>query len=1207
MSPVSVDNPPTRNLNPQLNSQSSGQSNAGGKDPFEGVTVPSSASGAARFSVTEEKQTAGSPDLKAQKAKLEAGLKAEQVIVANQKHQLSGAELLQKYDQYKPSALQIGTVATELLNKKDSDVFIPPETTEGTSGAYKQAVTKDYLLARKIILKSLSNALNQYEKGDPSAFVAWIKTWMPFIFSDGDGCMYNKTLNKTQNSCASGSLIDKAALRLTTWVTHMLGGKTAINSQRVSVLANMSVQGSEGPGTIHNGKSYPSYRTVSQISDCFDEVGIYSHRDPLFGALDIVGLGGAIKHKAGEPLKLSDKVIQFSEIVDEMNRTNNYLNKFNEIMKVKGLRVLEYKSLPEYLVSTRDESKLEHYLKFTDLTEQAFKLKWSDQKYAQELKALNIPMSSKHKELLAALEDPKNTDINIKTFSAALRYGKIVCFVPHAIDPYNIIDEQAKLDLIKLTVKGLRSPELKDFLFTKYNIPKDKDVFNINGISASHIDFSGQDPVNTITGEVYRDFNALADGLEEAKIKGIAAKGSPEQIIKIIANTPNPYCEITVNESKANFEAPSGFLVASGDSKSDKDLLAYGLLSGGAAFIARGQIDVNKHIGGALLDLLTTERFKDHEFALQEISPGKFKFLKTDEEIDRKPLIDKLIQHYTNPADPRISQQKTVTLNDAMWGGIWGEVIREIAAKYNKPELLAGLKEIVGLKDPSKPSLEVDPNAPWVKEFQEKRNVTDVSTPLIPRLWEMIQEENEEKGGNLKPFAERSPLHGIIAKIPLLGPVISLDRPTKSFKTSINLIIGGLLAGGLISGAATIAGNTQGEKLGMGIQKWTGRFQALFTGIALYMMTPHKFTLKPVGKLIEESASFIKDSVGSGLAGAMSYVGAGGVAVNGGMNNSLNIDSYVDRKGKESASYKAFKNPDEFYDIRIASSRLTDQRRKDLNYFRTEFMGGNLSKIPLLGEFVATVIPDLKMFLTMAKQFFTERGLREGVLKNMLPGSNHGIGAKMGKNNGMAYVAPHSEPHVFAGVVAATVFASVSGVLAKIFKADTAAKVLTGLSNVLPSIALVNHAKTAALNIDGEMTRFTDRYGEQMKFSPQVASKWQMIGGYMAGLGGLGLAMGEKNSITHKFHNLFQIVNKLGYAAFFKGFLEEMIPTIDNHVITNTQHQHETYIQNRPFNHLSKPEAELVTKLAMGENAANNIVSTQTNKAKLKQPALLQK
>lgn len=1192
MPPVNVDNNPSKNSNPQLSGKSSGQPNAGRQDPFEGVTIPENAGGAAQFSAAKDAKTAGSPDLKAQKAQLEAGLKAEQVIVANQKHQLGGAELLQKYDQYKPSALQIGTVATELLNKKDSEVSIPLETTEGTSGTYKQDVTKDYLLARKIILKSLSNALNQYDKDDPSAFGEWMKRWTPFISTDGDGCVYNKTLIKTQNSCSSGSLIDKAALRLTIWATHMLGGKTAINSQRVSVLANMSVQGSEGPGPVHNGKSHPSYRTVSQISDCFDEVGIYNHRDPLFGALNIVGLGGAIKHKASEPLKLNDKVIQFSEIVDEMNRTSNYLNKFNEVMKGKGLRVLEYKSLPEYLVGTRNESKLEDYLKFTDLTEQAFKLKWSDHKYAQELKALNIPMSSKHKELLAALEDPSNTAVNIKTFSAALRYGKIVCFVPHAIDPYNIIDEQAKLDLIKLTVKSLRSPELKDFLFTKYNIPKDKDVFNINGISASHIDFSGEDPKNTITGEVYKDFNALADGLEEAKNKGIAPKGSPEQVIKIIANTPNPYCEITANTSKADIDAPPGFLMASGDSPSDKELLAYGLLSGGAAFIARGQIDVIKHIGGALLDLLATERFKDHEFAIQQISPGKFKFLQTGEEIDRKSLIDKLIKHYTNPADPRISQQKTVTLNDAMWGGIWGEVIREIATKYNKPELLAGLKEIVGLKNPSKASLEVDPNAPWVKEFQEKRNVTDSSTPLIPGLWEMIREENQEKGGNLKPFAERSPLHSIIAKIPLLGPVISLDRPTKSFKTSINLIIGGLLAGGLLSGAATIAGNTQGEKLGMGIQKWTGRFQALFTGIALYMMTPHKFTLRPVGKIIEESASFIKDSVGSGLAGAMSYVGAGGVAVNGGMNNSLNIDSYVDRKDevKDSPSYKAFKNPDEFYDIRIASSKLTDQRRKDLNYFRSEFMGGNLHKIPLLGEFVATVVPDLKMFLTMAKQFFTEPGLRTGVLKNMIPGSNHGIGAKMGKNNGRAYVAPHSEPHVFAGVVAATMFSAMSGVLAKIFKADTAAKVFTGLSNVLPSIALINHAKTAALNIDGEMTRFTNRYGEQMIFSPGKASFWQNLGGIMVGFGGAGLAMGEKNSITHKLHNWFQIVNKLGYAAFFKGFLEEMIPTIDNHVITNTQHQHETYIQNRPFNHLSKPEAELVTKLAMGENAANKIV-----------------
>ena len=92
MPPVNVDNP-SKNLNPQLSGQSSGQSSAGRKDPFEGVTVPNSASGAAQFSVTEEKETAGSPDLKVQKAQFEANLKTNQNILqelVNQRPELSG-------------------------------------------------------------------------------------------------------------------------------------------------------------------------------------------------------------------------------------------------------------------------------------------------------------------------------------------------------------------------------------------------------------------------------------------------------------------------------------------------------------------------------------------------------------------------------------------------------------------------------------------------------------------------------------------------------------------------------------------------------------------------------------------------------------------------------------------------------------------------------------------------------------------------------------------------------------------------------------------------------------------------------------------------------------------------------------------------------------------------------------------------------------
>ena len=53
MPPVNVDNP-SKNLNPQLSGQSSGQSSAGPKDPFEGVIIPDSPSGAAQFSAKKD-------------------------------------------------------------------------------------------------------------------------------------------------------------------------------------------------------------------------------------------------------------------------------------------------------------------------------------------------------------------------------------------------------------------------------------------------------------------------------------------------------------------------------------------------------------------------------------------------------------------------------------------------------------------------------------------------------------------------------------------------------------------------------------------------------------------------------------------------------------------------------------------------------------------------------------------------------------------------------------------------------------------------------------------------------------------------------------------------------------------------------------------------------------------------------------------------
>jgi hypothetical protein len=1174
MPTVSADNPSARNLNPQLSSQSSGQSNAGGKDPFEGLTVPKSPSEAARFSVREEAKTAGSPSLEQQKANLEARTKNTATIatLANQMPELSDyKEILQKYEKDKPSWQAIAAVAKKLLAIPDTAIPVLSETTEGTFGNFRKEVIEDYKLTRKIILNALSKAETI---GD------FVKIIFPL---DGDGNIYNKTLIKTQNSDSSGSLVDKVALRLLIWVSHMLNGGVAINSQRVSVFANMSVQGSEGPGVVHEGKVKESFRSVSQISNCYDEVGIYDHKDPLFNVLNMIGLGSAVIHKPGQVLKLDDKLVQFSEIIDEMNRTHGFLDKFNALMKEKGLRVLEFKSIPEYLMSTRGESKLEDYLDFTALTEKAFKEKWTDQRYAQELKSLNIPMSPKHKELLAALEDPNNKDINLKTFSTALRYGKIVCLVPHFIDPYNILDEDAKSQLINLIVKTLRSPELKDFLATKYSFPKDQDIFNINNISASHIDFSGKDPINTKTGERYTDFNQLADALTKDEREGRTTKATPNQALKIIANTPNPYLEFTTATNKQDglstieaAKANNEFLLGGGDSPSDKLLLAHSLLAGGAALVARGQIDFEEDIGGALIDLLITEPYKGHEFALEKLGPGKYKIKASGEELDHKSLTKKLIEHYTNPNDPRMVRQKTVNLNDAAFGG----VMLELAQALKIP----GLQDVVGLKDPSKFSLEVDEKAPWVNQFQEKRNVASISTPLIPGLWEDVHAENQAKGGNIKPFAEISPVHKLIASLPIIGPLMSMDRPAQSFQNIFKFITTGLLAGGSIAAASTLMGNKSGEQAGMNIQKWVSRIQAGVVGLSFYIMTPHKFTPKLFGKLIEVGSTFLKQSVFGDLLGSLSNIHAAGIAVNDGVNNCLNIDAYTDSKQPDSLSKKAFKDQT-FHTIRTASTKLTEQRRKDLNYFKADFLGGALSKLGPIGDFISGIVPDAKMALTMAGQFFSEPGLRMGVLKNIfLPGS-HGVGERMGKNNGQKYTTLASEPHLYAAVAASTVVTSFLGLVSHKLKLTTLSRVISGVANFLPSVALINHAKTSAVNVDGEMTRYTDRHGAQRKFSPQDASRWQLAGGYLTGITSLFTSLAEKNPLTHKLHILAKVGNKIGWGLFFNGLFKGLLPVIDNNEITVVQHQGK-YIKNQEFNKLTPDERKLVTQMATAQNNA---------------------
>lgn len=1119
-----------------------------------------------------EAKTASAPALLDDKAKLEKSItrtpNMEQVNNPDANNQLHSADdIVAFYTKNKPSWQKVAKAASELLKKSDSEIPILPQTLDGTMGDFRKTVVEDYKKARKIILKALDKSND-------------IQDFVKLVFSlDGDGNVFNKTLLKTQNSDSSGSLTDKLALRMLVWVVHQLGGEVAINSQRVSITANMSVQGSEGEDIFHNGEIHPSYRTPSRISDCFDELGIYGPKDPLFNLIQMIGLGSAVMHEPGKVLKLNDKVIKFSEIVDAMNQHHGFLDKFNEIIKEKGLRVLEYKALPEYLTGTKGESKLEDYLRFTDLTEKALKAKWSDQKYAQAFKNLNIPLSEKHKTLLKELEDPNNTDINTKTFSAALRYGKIVCMVPHAIDPHNVLDETSKLKLIKLIVKTLRSPEIKDFLAKKYNFAKDKDIFNINNISAEHIDFSGDNPKNTLSGEVYTDFNRLADSLEDDQKAQKTTVASEEQALKIIANTPNPYLEFTTATNKedvlpgiAECKANNMFQIGGGDSPSDKTLMAHTLLTGGAAFIARGQIEEERDLADGLISLLLKDKYAEHEFALEEIAPQKYKFIHSGEEIDDKSLRKKLISHF----EDNIVRNRNVPLNSSMFGG----VMLELAQALN----IKGLDKVVGIKDPNKFSLDVNMDAPWVKEFlNNKKDKADISTPLLPGLWEDVKQENIDKGGNKIPFSERGDLQKLISKIPGFGPLISMEKPGPAFQKLFTIVMGGLFAGGLVGMTGVLGGNKGAEKAGVGIQRWAYRLQTLAAGTSFYLMTAHKFTLKSIGEgfgLL--STLFPKGSPLEGILRPLCEINMAGLANQGEVKNSLNIDAYLDAKDPNPASKAAFKNPDKFYNIRVAATEHNEARKEGIRYFQREFMGGALSKLGGVGEFIAHVVPDIQMWLTMTKEFFTEPGLRKGVIKNLMPSGNHGIGARMGKNNGMPYTAPHSEPHLLAATASLTAGSALASLAANKAKVHWLGNIFESIANVLPSLGLINHAKTAALNIGGEQTRFTDRHGQQRTFSPQKAAKWQLAGSYLMALGGAGRGLTDENTITHKLHMLSGFIQNIGLGFLVKGLAEEFVPEVDNNEIVQAQHNGR-YVAGQDFNKLDSKQVSLVKRIGGGD------------------------
>ena len=539
-----------------------------------------------------EAKTANAPELLDTKTKLEKSItktpdmekvnKPDSIIHQTGVGNEYTEELHYQYLLKAPTIEQQIKAAKKLLAIPKEQVAIPKELFEGVDKAQAETDKQNYLKFREQYLTAKSKGM---------AFE---------ISQDADGNKTVKTVANTQGTDHTSAFAEKAALRLPLWVNSLLNANTGdgdrgflsllrkavkrgtnfINTMRPAILSNPSAFAPEGPDLLKDGKYNPTYRSLNHVSSAWREHGIANLKDPLAKTLGMVGLGGVIRHVPGEKLYMDPKVIQFSKVFEFLNKEFNFLDRFEKLIKDNGSRVLEYKSVPSYLMDTNGESSLEDWIKISDLYEEADAKNYSDEKFITEFEKLGVPLDKKNERLFERLKDPSDTDITRKTFFGALRYAKIISLVPHAINGHYQIDERSKLGLIQLIGSSLNHPKTREYLAAKHGIDKNANILNINNKRTDHLDFTGKFPKDTKTGKVYdKDSADLIDDLKNN------APDTPtndlDSVFKIVENK-NPYFELVPvgDKERANkdldlstFYKENKFLITSGDSPSDSGLI----------------------------------------------------------------------------------------------------------------------------------------------------------------------------------------------------------------------------------------------------------------------------------------------------------------------------------------------------------------------------------------------------------------------------------------------------------------------------------------------------------------------------------------------------------------------------------------------------------------------------------------------------------
>jgi hypothetical protein len=971
---------------------------------------------------------------------------------------------------------ELKQLAEERLKRPEAQIPIPDEIYLGAKGwgvsrEETQRVTQNYLQRRKLILSMLAEGR------------------VPFISTDADGTVSMKTQKKVEDSRSIGSLHDKHYLRLLVKALDLIGGKLEVNTARTGAIAGPSIMGTEGPAFKDEHGKWVNPRIASEISSILHELGIHNLNNPdnqrIFKALTVNGLSGSVIHRPdGSPLEIKESAIRYGLFLDELNKLNNiegaprgFLEKLEDIIsdadndgvhKEKNpLRVLEFKSIPRGLLDNK--LSVEQWLNFSDTATRARKEKWDSRKFADAIKALQLPLQAKY----AALLDPNDPELEIK-FTTAMRDGFIVCLTPHAMDAYTTIDDEKKLEMYKYFARFARSPEARAWANKNYGVPIGEDLFTVNGKGVSHIDF--ETLTNTKTSEKYPSLEAFIDDLDKTGQK----PKNPNSIFAKIIENKQPYCEIAPDSDKSDvLPARKTVLeknyavIGAGDSPgSDATLLGQAIIDEGAGFVVRGLMTDQK-VGAAIAELLTKEKNQWHEFAMEDLGKNEkdepvYRRRATDEVKTRSEWAEILSKHFQD----RISRASNIHQNNVFNAAIFSELLE------GNPEF----------------SLKMPEKAGWAQDSIENKSTRDLSTPDVGLAKKIAGNETYEKAPGSK-----AGLVALVAALPFLRN-LKVENLGPLFDKLFHFNSKALAAGGVFGVVAKLLGAEGLMQKAKYLERFAFGLNSLTSGIARgLMLSPHKFPWQFNGEMIGFVSTFFKqNSIFGQTLRALANSVLIGRGVEECMKDGINLDDPADDKAKAEIKEKFGDHYNEYGNVRKLNTRHTRARNEDVRHLKFEFMGGLLAKAGPVGDMVARSLADLWRALILSKEFLTVKALRQGFFETLFTKKGTGF-SKISKNSGLPYKNVHSVGHAYAftGVMTVTT-ALLSLVLGKLTgSGQKVERVLTSLANMIPSFGILIAGKQIKQDAPGEPRQFTGVDRKQKSYSPEKAGFQQMFGGWI--------------------------------------------------------------------------------------------------------------